>query len=189
MRSRQPPFANNSLHVFAACSAEDAAGWRRARYERFESTMRVWGLPFACIGRGERWRGFGEMAMRYAAAAESVPTQDHVVMLDSADAFAQGSASEVLAAFRSVASGRPLVLGLETGCPRGRCTSAPPHGGGRKMGAAGPAGIPWLSYINGGFVMGEAWAAARLWRAAARDGCCSRSDATQNTHLYSRLHN
>ena len=91
MHCRQTHFANSSLHVFAACSAEDAAGWRRARYERFESTMRVWGLPFACVGRGERWRGFGEMAMRYAAAAESVPTQDHVVMLDSADAFAQGA--------------------------------------------------------------------------------------------------
>lgn len=54
---------------------------------------------------------------------------------------------------------------------RSRCTAAPPAGG-RKLGLAGPAGIPWLSYINGGFVMGEAWAAARLWRTAAVLGCC-----------------
>lgn len=54
---------------------------------------------------------------------------------------------------------------------RRRCTAAPPAGG-RPLGRAGPAGIPWLSYINGGFVMGEAWAAARLWRSTASNGCC-----------------
>ena len=110
-------------------------------------------------------RRFGAMATRYATVAEGVPSHDLVVMLDSADAFAQASAGEVLDAFRVVASGRPLVLGLETGCPRGRCTSAP----GQRMAAPGTAGIPWLSYINGGFVAGEAWAAATMWRAVARD--------------------
>ena len=257
-----------ALHVFAACSSEDASGWRRTRLENLKRTMRVWALPFQCVGGGEHWRGFGEMAAQYAAAAEGVPVHHHVVMLDSADAFSQGSPDDVLAAFRRVSGGRPIVLGLETGCPkrrsmveasswppvsswppavrgtvalasgrpmgahsrawaavqnvlllyippqerlvhcvsptgrrlvepmwpvrrhewalpgaltrgtphltwllRSRCTAAPPAGG-RKLGLAGPAGIPWLSYINGGFVMGEAWAAARLWRTAAVLGCC-----------------
>ena len=110
-----PTNASSSLHVYAACSSEAAVGWRRERFERFERTMRVWALPFACVGRGERWRGFAAMASRYAAVAERVPPHDHVVMVDGADAFAQASATEVLAAFRRVASGRPLVLGLETG--------------------------------------------------------------------------
>ena len=172
-RSRRRRAMNSSaaLHVFAACSAEDASGWRRTRLENLKRTMRVWALPFECVGGGNRWRGFGEMAAQYAAAAERVPAHHHVVMLDSADAFAQGSADDVLAAFRRASGGRPIVLGLETGCPPRRCTPAPPAGG-RPLGRAGPAGIPWLSYINGGFVMGEAWAAARLWRSTASNGCC-----------------
>ena len=112
-----------------------------------------------------------KQAAQYAAAAERVPAHHHVVMLDSADAFAQGSEADVLAAFRRASGGRPIVLGLETGCPKRRCTPAPPAGG-RPLGRAGPAGIPWLSYINGGFVMGKAWAAARLWRSTASNGCC-----------------
>ena len=126
-----------ALHVFAACSAEDASGWRRTRLENLKRTMRVWALPFECVGGGNRWRGFGEMAAQYAAAAERVPAHHHVVMLDSADAFAQGSEADVLAAFRRASGGRPIVLGLETGCPKRRCTPAPPHATGR----AAPAGI------------------------------------------------
>ena len=110
-----------ALHVFAACSAEDASGWRRTRLENLKRTMRVWALPFECVGGGNRWRGFGEMAAQYAAAAERVPAHHHVVMLDSADAFAQGSADDVLAAFRRASGGRPIVLGLETGCPKRHC--------------------------------------------------------------------
>ena len=111
---------NTVLHVFAACSSEYASGWRRTRLDNLKRTMRIWALPFACVGSRDHWRGFGEMAAQYAAAAEGVPAHHHVVMLDSADAFAQGSTGEVLAAFRRVSSGRPIVLGLETGCPRCR---------------------------------------------------------------------
>ena len=111
---------NTVLHVFAACSSEDASGWRRTRLDNLKRTMRIWALPFACVGSRDHWRGFGEMAAQYAAAAEGVPAHHHVVMLDSADAFAQGSTDEVLAAFRRVSGGRPIVLGLETGCPRCR---------------------------------------------------------------------
>ena len=109
-----------ALHVFAACSTEDASGWRRTRLENLKRTMRVWALPFECVGGSNRWRGFGEMAAQYAAAAERVPARHHVVMLDSADAFSQGSPDDVLAAFRRVSGGRPIVLGLETGCPKRR---------------------------------------------------------------------
>ena len=111
-----------ALHVFAACSSEDASGWRRIRLENLKRTMRVWALPFKCVGGGDHWRGFGAMAAQYAAAAEGVPAHHHVVMLDSADAFAQRSTDEVLAAFRRVSGGRPIVLGLETGCPTHRST-------------------------------------------------------------------
>jgi hypothetical protein len=110
-----------ALHVFAACSTEDASGWRRTRLENLKRTMRVWALPFECVGGSNRWRGFGEMAAQYAAAAERVPARHHVVMLDGADAFAQGSADDVLAAFRRASGGRPIVLGLETGCPKRHC--------------------------------------------------------------------
>ena len=71
-RATWVPAMNSSaaLHVFAACSAEDASGWRRTRLENLKRTMRVWALPFECVGGGNRWRGFGEMAAQYAAAAE-----------------------------------------------------------------------------------------------------------------------
>ena len=140
--------ANASLHLFAACSAEDATGWRAERFQRFERTVHVWGLHFACVGRLQRWQGFDRMAASYAAAAEGLPSRAKVAFIDSADAFVQASADEALAAFRLVAKGRPLVLGLETGCPPKRCTAAKL---GRRMGSAGPAGIPWLTYVNGGF--------------------------------------
>lgn len=143
------------LHVFAACSTEDASGWRRTRLENLKRTMRVWALPFECVGGHNRWRGFGEMAAHYAAAAERVPAHHHVVMLDSADAFAQGSADDVLAAFRRASGGRPIVLGLETGCPKRHCTvkssSWPPA-------ARGTLGICALSFVGAD---SGAWSAHR----------------------------
>eukprot|EP00966_Prymnesium_polylepis_P103436 2395066-Prymnesium_polylepis.1 len=82
--------------------------------------------------------------------------------MDSTDAFAQGSEAELLSAWNTISKGRPLAICVETNCPRGRCTAARASEA-ELSEAASVTGIPSMRYINGGLLMGEAWALRRLW--------------------------
>lgn len=145
---------------------------RTTRIPKFNATAMVWGLPFLPVGSNScRWphNGFRWLARSYAAAtahlAQHSPRQVAVVM-DSQDAFVQGSAEEIRAALRT--AGRPLVLVLESGCARKRCTTPMPHPG-EEANSSLLIGIPDLTHINGGVVVGEAHALATMWRFVANN--------------------
>ncbi|KAL3913914.1 MAG: hypothetical protein SGPRY_007811 [Prymnesium sp.] len=129
--------------------------------------------------------------MKYAEHAESVSARSGremlLAMVDSADAVMQTSWETMTNTFDSVARGKPLVFALETGCPAGAAPS--PGSSGRcvpaqdtvleaEVNSQGSAGIKRLRHINGGFVMGRAWAMAMLWREVAQNhrniSCCYR---------------
>ena len=137
----------------------------------FNDTALAWGARFVPLGLGSAWHGYQWLAGLYADAAARLPRRQIAVMVDSEDAFVQASEAHLLSAFQRVWAGRPLVLGLETGCPPHRCTTPPPRAGENTS----ASGIANLSHINGGMVIGEAWALEKLWRAVgqANYSCCN----------------
>lgn len=155
--------------VFSVLTAD--ALWGR-RTTQFNATATVWELPFVPLGSNNCvWpkHGFRWLARLYAAAmrqlARRAPRQVAVVM-DSQDAFVQGSADEIRDRLR--ATGKPLVLALETGCARKRCTTPAPQPG-EEANSSKLVGIPGLSHINGGVVVGEAHALEMMWRFVANN--------------------
>lgn len=131
------------------------------------------------------------MSKKYAEHAESVSARSGremlLAMVDSADAVMQTSWETMTNTFDSVARGKPLVFALETGCPAGAAPSAGSSGRcvpaqdtvlEAEVNSQGSAGIKRLRHINGGFVMGRAWAMAMLWREVAQNhrniSCCYR---------------
>ena len=140
---------------------------RATRTLQFNATAAVWGLPFLPIGSHSCFwpqHGFRWLARSYAEAtaqlARRSPKQVAVVM-DSQDAFVQGTADEIRASLR--ASGKPLMLVLETGCAKKRCTTPAPLPG-EEANSSRLVGIPELIHINGGVVVGEAHALEVMWR-------------------------
>lgn len=147
------------------------------RIHNFVDCTKAWNLAFTPVsGRvNGTWQGWGLMQHVYADYAATLPPRQLVTMVDTADALPQAGPAAVAAAFHRVSGGRPLVIGLETNCPEGFCVPVP-----HIVARAGPSpsGIPSLQNVNGGFVIGEAWAVHKLWRAVARNennvSCCRR---------------
>ena len=158
--------ANVEMQHVPILSVLTADALRSSRTTSFNATAAVWGLPFVAVGSNNcLWphNGFRWLARSYAAAtaqlARRSPNQVAVIM-DSQDAFVQGSAQEIRDALR--ASGKPLMLVLETGCARKRCTTPLPQPG-EDANSTRLVGIPGLTHINGGVVVGEAAALEVMW--------------------------
>ena len=100
---------------------------------------------------------------------------ERLFMMDSTDAFIQGTEAEVRAAYDATSRGRPLVMAVETNCPSSRCTTAPVPEEALQA-AEATTGIRYLRYVNGGMVMGEAWALTKLWDFVSvyNNSCCSK---------------
>ena len=148
-------------------------GLNSTRVQHFAATAAVWGVEFRMLGVGEKWEGFGWMAHRYAAEVAKLPPQQQAIVMDSTDTFVQRGDADIRSAFDRVAAGRPIVVSLETGCPKTRCTEPPAHAPGELEDAAKKVGIMNLTHVNGGFIMGRAWALKRLWDYAANHSCCT----------------
>ena len=166
-----------------ACSAA------RVRTDALATAAWLWGVPFVPLRAHAKWRGWREMVAAYVAHAAHLASRDPmqlVVHADASDMLLQASADEIRARFEEIASGKPLVLGLERSCPHGRCVPAPLcwHDAARRgmvrAGTAAPrdasGGFVHGGFVNGGFVMGRAWAVHRLWRGVAANlgntSCC-----------------
>ena len=159
----------DQVPIFSVLTADALRGHRTVQ---FNSTASAWGLPFVPVGSYSCvWPKFGFrwLAKVYAEAmkqlAQRSPKQIAVVM-DSQDAFVQGSADEIRSHLR--ATGKPLVLVLETGCAKKRCTTPVPRPG-EESNSTKLVGIPDLLHINGGVVVGEAHALEFMWRFVANN--------------------
>ena len=153
-------------------------GMNGTRVRHFAASAAVWGVDFRMLGVGQPWGGFDWMAKTYARAMAQLPPDQLTIVMDSTDAFAQASEAEVVAAFERVSMGKPIVLSLETGCPRTRCTEAPAAAG-EVEAAEAYTGIPGLKNVNGGFVMGRAAALKQLWEFTAAHACCANTKHNQ----------
>jgi len=142
-----------------------------ARVRALSDALEAWHVEFHPIGVGEQWVDFQWLAKQYASAVSQLSPERVVVTMDSSDIWAQASSSSIRALFDKVAAGRPIVLALETGCSKGRCTVAP--GTSQEVDAATNfTGIPDLTHINGGFVIGRAGALHHMWTFVANNSCC-----------------
>ena len=153
-------------------------GMNSTRVRHFAASAVVWGVDFRMLGVGQPWGGFDWMAKTYARVMGQLPAEQLTIVMDSTDAFVQASAEDVVSAFERVARGKPIVLSLETGCPRTRCTEAPAVAGEAEA-AEAITGIPGLRNINGGFVMGRAGALKQLWEYTAAHACCANTKHNQ----------
>ena len=147
-------------------------GLNSTRVQHFAVTAALYGVEFRMLGVGQAWQGFGWMAHQYAATVAQLPPEQIAIVMDCTDAFVQSSEADIRAAFLRVAGDKPIVLSLESGCPRTRCTEAPTTPG-EVEAAEKQVGIPSLTHVNGGFVMGKAWALKQLWNYAANHSCCT----------------
>lgn len=154
-----------NMTVFSACT--DGCSSEAAR--RFVAMAAHYRLRFVPIGSSDTWRGFDWMARQYADAAAALPPTALAIFADHSDMFIQADAAAIAGAFEHAAEGKPLVLSLETGCPNGRCTVGVNVSASRPL---GESGIPSLRFVNGGIVIGYAWALRRLWDHAANNSCC-----------------
>ena len=148
------------------------SGLNSTRIRHFAASAAVWGVEFRMLGVGQKWGGFGWMAHQYAAEVAKLPPEQIAIVMDCTDAFVQAGELDIRAAFTAAAAGKPIVLSLETGCPRTRCTEAPAAKG-EVEAAEKKVGISSLTHVNGGFVIGRAWALKRLWDYAANHSCCT----------------
>jgi len=148
------------------------------RVRNFLSTTDVWGLggTVHVLGNTSKKasKGWESLCHAYAEYTASLPPKHLVLTVDSGDGLMQASAIEVAAAFEHVAGGRPLAFSLETGCPKGFCIPIKSVVGNNANHT--PSGISGLQNVNGGFVMGQAWAVHKLWHAVATNtdniACC-----------------
>ena len=155
----------------------------------FNNSAHAFDAPFTPLGSGQRWQGWMWMSREYARHSAAVAARSGpkalLVMLDSADMVMQQSWSHLVKTFFEVSQGKPLVMALETGCPAGaatapgssgRCVPGPPNLLRARGDGSAMSGIQNLRNINGGFVMGHAWAMEKLWSAVARNerkiSCC-----------------
>lgn len=158
------------------------------RIARFTASAAVWGLHMIPIGKETRWPasgtfggGFKLLATKYAEVADRLARRSPrqvAIMMDSQDAFVQASAETVVRRFRD--AGRPIVVGLETGCPPSRCTTPEPRPG-ELSNPVELVGIANLTHINGGIVIGEAAALKTMWEYVATHTFVSIRDATGRT--------
>lgn len=184
------------------------------RTQLFRLSARAHGMTFTPLGARKTWRGWTWMSDMYAQYASNIAkdrgNDSILVMIDSADVVVQRDAVHLLREFHRFAA--PLVVALETGCPggaaadpgtAGRCVPmrlsaraprmAPILKGSLRSSASSTA-FPDLRYVNGGFVVGRAWAMARMWRAIARNennlSCCHRGAFNPQLRVgrFARLH-
>jgi hypothetical protein len=141
------PLNHRSVHVFSVATS----GLKDARVRGFASSAEVWGVTFIPVGTDMVWKGFNWLAKQFARVTGALPPRQLVVTMDSTDAFVQASDASIRSAFERVSRGRPIVMGVETNCPAGRCTAAPVTAGELSM-AEQFVGIPGLKYVNGGMV-------------------------------------
>jgi hypothetical protein len=122
---------------------------------------------YRVLGLGEQWGGWRHRMRTYRDAAAELTQLDPlavVVCMDAYDAICLRSAGDgLLDTFRSF--GKPLVLSLERVCI-GNCvsirdwweTDGTPH-----LRKASLSDLPEDRYVNGGLVMGYAWAIQKLY--------------------------
>ena len=149
--------------TLASFMIESSSRRRQVRINNFVALTRSWGLPLVALGnRSAAFHGWDHLQRVYLSHSNTRPRERELVAYaDSADAFAQGTTADWVGAFRRVARGKPVVVGLESNCPPGRCVPV------ADAGLPTPSGVPGYVHVNGGFVMGEAWAIAKVWRAIA----------------------
>ena len=172
------PLMGRSLFGRVLVLSMATMGMNSTRVRHFAASAAVWGVDFRMLGAGQPWGGFDWMAKLYAHTMGQLPPDQLTIVMDSTDAFAQASDTEIIAAFKRVSQGKPIVLSLETGCPRTRCTEAPSQAG--DAGATeSVTGIPGLRNVNGGFVMGRASALKQLWEYTSAHACCANTKHNQ----------
>ena len=159
--------SSETVSVFSVATE----GLSDPRVRNFSRSAAVFGVN-ATLLTGAGWQGYDGLALAYARAAEALPPARLAIMLDAPDLFVGATPAQILAAYARVVGGRrrAIVLGLETGCPPGRCTPVPDDGA---AAAAAAPGIAGLRHINGGFVAGEAASVARMWRWVSSHACCA----------------
>ena len=171
--------------TLASFMIESKSGRRRMRIGNFLALTRSWGLPLSVLGNatGASFGGWDHLQRVYLNHSSTRPNEHELVAYaDSADAFVQGTTADWLGAFRRVANGKPVVVGLESNCPEGRCVPV------ADAAAPTPSGVKGYVHVNGGFVMGEAWALQRVWRAIAHnEGNVSCCDHTKRGRLDPQL--
>ena len=175
--------APNSF-TLASFMIESSSRRRQVRINNFVALTRSWGLPLVALGnRSAAFHGWDHLQRVYLSHSSTRPRERELVAYaDSADAFAQGTTADWVGAFRRVARGKPVVVGLESNCPPGRCVPV------ADAGLPTPSGVPGYVHVNGGFVMGEAWAIAKVWRAIAfNEGNVSCCDHTKRGRLDPQL--
>ena len=170
--------------TLASFMIESSSRRRQVRINNFVALTRSWGLPLVALGnRSAAFHGWDHLQRVYLSHSSTRPRERELVAYaDSADAFAQGTTADWVGAFRRVARGKPVVVGLESNCPPGRCVPV------ADAGLPTPSGVPGYVHVNGGFVMGEAWAIAKVWRAIAfNEGNVSCCDHTKRGRLDPQL--
>lgn len=165
--------SSHSTFSLVSFMIESKSGRRQRRIGNFVSMTRSWALPLAVVGNatGAVFGGWDHLQRVYLNHSRDVPNRrDLVAYVDSADAFVQGTAADWLAAFERASGGKPVLVGLESNCPEGRCVPV------ANAALPSPSGIKGYVHVNGGFVMGEAWAVHRVWQAITDNeksiACC-----------------
>ena len=170
--------------TLASFMIESSSRRRQVRINNFVTLTRSWGLPLVALGnRSASFHGWDHLQRVYLNHSSTRPRERELVAYaDSADAFVQGTTADWVSAFHRVARGKPVVVGLESNCPPGRCVPV------ADAGAPTPSGVPGYVHVNGGFMMGEAWAIAKVWRAIAfNEGNVSCCDHTKRGRLDPQL--
>ena len=122
------------------------------------------GLNCTLIGQREKWRGYQWLKDDlFLPALRALPPERLVITMDAADMIVQASANEVLgryfAVLRQHGNRSGVAVGmLESSCPR------LPHGQRCPIASATlNAGVPRLTNLNGGFLMGPAHVVLDVW--------------------------
>lgn len=148
------------MHLFSLCSDNCSS----ASAHRFLAMAALHGLKYTPLQISEKWKDFKWLAQSYANASRRLHPNALVVFSDYSDVFIQKSSVQIMEAYNAVRKGRPILLSLETGCWRDRCTAIVHNDT--------TSGIKNLTYLNGGIVMGYAGALGDLWEHASNFSCC-----------------
>jgi hypothetical protein len=152
-----PPTPTTSGVVVLLMATTSGPGLQNAKnaLKRFKYHHQVLGL-------GEKWQGWRHRMEHYRNAAAELPPNTLVVCMDAYDALPVKPSKTLKKTFESF--GKPLVFGLETVCG-GNCFNIKPwwysQYGHQYLDANGKR--PPNRYVNGGLVMGEAWAIRDLF--------------------------
>ena len=152
------PVVPGAVHVFCVATAYNLG------LHNLLAGLAHHGFGYTTLEFGQRWRGWpGRMAAyRDAALAHGARhgATELVAFMDAYDALSTRDADGLVDAFRSF--GKPILIGLEAGCQRvwnGNCGHIDQYW----LATKGAVPTRPNRFANGGFIMGEAHAVARVY--------------------------